>query len=211
MVSKPHRNNSDFQLRNFIANSCHTPDGAWMLLYGEKINIEVTIKHTKAQKLRRDAVLTRANAILNSETSSDADKMEAEADVIENTAGENIWKLNTEAAIAELKTITELMDELEPQRKYKHLSILEANEACQEEEWCLELKNRAENFLITQGSIPHDQLEIMRLHPKFQEEIVPHIGVLLNNMGKLTTVADGLKLVSSKTFFNNAIEDKTNI
>jgi hypothetical protein len=33
MNAKPHRTNSDFQLRYFLARSCHTPDGARALMY----------------------------------------------------------------------------------------------------------------------------------------------------------------------------------
>ena len=67
------------------------------------------------------------------------------------------------------------MAELEPQRKFKHLPMLEANEAAQREEWLGELKERAENFLLTTGTIPHDHFHHMRCHPDFEKEIAPHI------------------------------------
>jgi hypothetical protein len=208
MISKPHRNNSDFQLKHFLANSCHTPDGAWMLLYGQLNDMDVKLKLTKSQALKTQAGIMRAEKILSSKKSTKADKLEAEADIIEIQAGEETWRLNTEAAQAEYNTIKSLMDELEPLRKYSHLPLLEANEAAQEEEWLGELKCRAENFLLTQGSIPHDHFETMRNHPSFKQEIVPHI----ENLSKMIAIAKSsgevmLQLEAPK--WNNLLIDKS--
>ena len=196
MVSKPHRNNSDFQLRYFMAGSCKTPDGAWMLLYGQKIDIEVKIKHSKSQQLRRDAAIAKAESILSNPSSKSWDKLIAEADLIENKAGDESWKLNAKAAIEELATIEDLMGQLEPLCKYSHLPLLERNEAAQREEWLLELNERAENFILSQGSIPHDHLHTMRCHPDFKTKIAPHISGLLTKMQSLQSVSDGIKLLS---------------
>jgi hypothetical protein len=78
------------------------------------------------------------------------------------------------------------MKELEPQRKYKHLTDQEAHEAMQREEWCHELMNRAENFLVSQGTIPHDHLEAMRNHPDFSTQILPHI---VNTYAKIESIS----------------------
>jgi len=182
MISKPHRNNSDFQLRHFLAGSCHTADGAWMLLYGQKIDVEVKIKHGVAQNLRRIAAIMDAQATIDSVDSSPSEKMIAEADIIEQTSGDDAWELNQTAAKNELATINALMTELEPLRKFAHLPVLEANEAAQQGEWLGELKERAENFLITQGTIPHDQLHTMRCHPDFKSDIVPFIELINDKM-----------------------------
>ena len=182
MISKPHRNNSDFQLRHFLAGSCHTADGAWMLLYGQKIDVEVKIKHGVAQNLRRIAAIMDAQATIDSVDSSPSEKMIAEAAIIEQTSGDDAWELNQTAAKNELATINALMTELEPLRKFAHLPVLEANEAAQQGEWLGELKERAENFLITQGTIPHDQLHTMRCHPDFKSDIVPFIELINDKM-----------------------------
>ena len=182
MISKPHRNNSDFQLRHFLAGSCHTADGAWMLLYGQKIDVEVKIKHGVAQNLRRIAAIMDAQATIDSVDSSPSEKMIAEAAIIEQTSGDDAWELNQTAAKNELATINALMMELEPLRKFAHLPVLEANEAAQQGEWLGELKERAENFLITQGTIPHDQLHTMRCHPDFKSDIVPLIELINDKM-----------------------------
>jgi hypothetical protein len=60
-------------------------------------------------------------------------------------------------------------------RKYSHLSDIDAAEAMQAVEWGLELKRRAENYLLTSGTIPHDHFNTMRMHPQFQTLLLPHI------------------------------------
>ena len=175
MNSKPHRNNSDFQLRHFMAGSCYTPDGAWALLYGQKIDMEVKVEHSKAQKMKRDAKIMENETILADENAKPWEKMVAEATIIECKSAEDTWRNNHEAAIMELNTINQIMAELEPQRKFGHLPMLEANEAMQREEWLGELQGRVENFILSQGNIPHDHLNTMRCHPDFETHIVPHI------------------------------------
>lgn len=175
MNSKPHRNNSNFQLKHFMAGSCNTADGAWALLYEQRLDIGVKIEHTKAQGLRRQARMMDAEAVLADPNSTPSQRLAAEADLIECNSVIEGWSKNLQAAEKEYEYITKLMDELEPLRKYKHLPLLEANEAMQREEWLGELKTRAENFLLTAGTIPHDHLNTMRCHPDFEKEIVPHI------------------------------------
>jgi hypothetical protein len=194
MNAKPHRTNSDFQLRYFLAGSCHTPDGAWALMYGQKIDIEGKIKHTHAQKLRRDAKIMAAKDFLANNLDAPLhERMEKEAEIIECEAAAPIAELNLRAAEDELATIERIMAELEPLRKYSHLSLLAANEAAQREEWLGELKTRAENFLLSQGSIPHDQLNTMRNHPDFATELVPHIRQIVV---KMKGSPDGLELLA---------------
>ncbi|MGF3990643.1 hypothetical protein ACQX7T_15570, partial [Staphylococcus aureus] len=45
------------------------------------------------------------------------------------------------------------------------------------------LMRRAENYLLSQGSIPHDHFETMRLHPEFSTVILPHV----NRVHQLST------------------------
>jgi hypothetical protein len=175
MNSKPHRTNSDFQLKYFLVGSCHTADAAWTLLYGQKIDIEGKIRFAKVAELRRDAKRLAALEILSSENTTDSARMNAEADIHEVESEKIVSDLNLKAAIDELNCINTLMAELEPHRKYAHLSLFEANEACQREEWLEELKTRAENFLVSQGAIPCDQLSTMRTHPDFETMLVPFI------------------------------------
>ena len=203
MNSNPHRHNSDFQLRHFLAGSCFTPDGAWMLMYGQMIDRECVIKTHEAQQLRRDAKISDAKMVLSLSNSSESDKLRARADIIEATANDEIVDRNFEAAKMELATIKNIMAELEPYRKYSHLPLLEANEAAQREEWLGEMKNRVENYLFSIGTIPEDQLRAMRNHPDFENELLPHIKM---TMDKLSKSKSAVELLTNHT--EDFLEDR---
>jgi hypothetical protein len=173
MHSAPHRNNSDFQLRYFIANNCHTADIAWCVLYEQKLDISTKLEATKAKLIRRNAKKLEINERLKS--ASEVDRLNAQADLIDWESGEGMLEMAIKGAEQELATIESLMAELEPQRKYGHLPVLEASQAAQREEWLLEFKRRTENYLLSIGTIPEDQLNAMRNHPDFEAEIVPHV------------------------------------
>ena len=173
MHSASHRLNHDFQLRHFLAGSCHTPDAAWTLLYSQKIDMESKLKTAKAQAIDRRIKALEAENLLAS--SDPIMRLQGEKIQAELEASQYIFDMNVEGAEKELETIVALMEELEPLCKYAHLPILERNEACWREEWALELIRRAENNLLAYGTIPPDQLETMRQHPDFKELIVPKI------------------------------------
>ena len=174
MHSAPHRNNSDFQLRHFVAGSCHTPDGAWNLLYEQMLDIKIKLETTKARMIRReikrDMLKERSQQNLNK-----YERMELEAELIEFNSSEGLLELALQGAEQELASIQSMMAELEPMRQFAHLPFLEATEAAQRLEWLGEFKHRCENYLVSMGTIPHDQLEAMRKHPDFEQEIVPHV------------------------------------
>lgn len=173
MHSSPHRNNSDFQLRHFMANSCHTADIAWCLMYEQKLDIQIKLESTRARLLRRQAKKIELDKALSS--SDEVMQLNAKADLIEWQSGDGLLEMAILGAEQELASIQTIMDELEPQRKYAHLSILEASQAAQREEWCLEFKRRIENYLMSNGTIPEDQLNTMRNHPDFATQLIPHI------------------------------------
>lgn len=182
MNSKPHRQNTDFQLRHFLMGDCKTADGAWCLLYGQKIDQEHKLAVAESQRKRREAKIAAAQEILDDESQKQSARLNAEADILEAQADIPIWEMNLKASQDELATINELMEELEPHRKYGHLGVLQANEACQQEEWKLELMARAENYMLTVGTIPADELRTMRSHPDFDKGIKQHITALHNNI-----------------------------
>lgn len=195
MHSAPHRNNSDFQLRHFIAGSCHTPDAAWNLLYEQRLDILNKRELTKARILRRKAKwldLEGQHASIQTEQ----DKLYYQANLIEYNSGENILELALAGAEKELETIESLMDELEPYRKYAHLPLLEATEAAQREEWAEEFKLRIENYMVSQGTVPHDQLEAMRKHPDFESKILPHFKSVINQIEHNKSPADSVDVLT---------------
>jgi hypothetical protein len=175
MHSAPHRNNSDFQLRYFIANNCSTPDMAWCLMYEQRLDIMIKLESTRARLLKREARRLEIEDALNNPNATQAAKLMAEADMIEWRSGEGLLELAIKGAEMEIATIEGIMAELDTQRKYAHLPVLEASEAAQREEWLGEFKKRCENYLLSTGSIPEDQLNAMRNHPDFENEIVPHV------------------------------------
>jgi len=176
-----------------------------MLMYGQKIDREAVIKSCEAQRIRREAKIMDAQAVINDPHVSQTDKMRAQADIIEADAHYYTWSTNLEAAKMELATIKQLMAELEPHRKYAHLPLLEANEAAQREEWLGEFKNRVENFMFSTGTIPEDHLRAMRNHPDFQSALLPHIQEV---MGKLANAKSSADLLTNHSEY--FLEDKRN-
>lgn len=192
MHSAPHRNNSDFQLRNFIAGACYTADGAWAILYEQLLDIQIKHESTKAKIVRRKIKALEFEKRMV-EAVDEIERLTVEADLIEFRSGDGLLELALAGSEKELETIKALMAELEPQRKYGHLPLLEATEAAQREEWLGEFKARIENYLLTQGTIPQDQLEAMRRHPDFEDAIVPHISNVLTSIAKAENKIDLLK------------------
>ena len=180
MHYKTNRQNHDFQIAYFLAGSCHTPDGAYALMCDLHEDRDNAIRMYEASKLREEAKIIRAKRLLAS--ADEAEQLEGKADMVEIEAMADTVKRNLDAAIAERATIKKCMDRLEPLRKYAHLSLPEAHQAAQQEEWKLELIQRAENYLITQGSIPTDHFATMRMHPDFKEAILPKISQMTDMM-----------------------------
>jgi hypothetical protein len=192
MHSAPHRTNSDFQLRYFIANSCHTADIAWCVMYEQKLDVQIKLENAKAQLLRRKAKLIEIEQKL--ESTDPVTQLNAQADLIEWKSGEGLLEMGLLGAEQELATITSIMAELEPQRKYADLPILEAAQAAQREEWLLEFRRRTENYLLSIGTIPEDHLNAMRNHPDFESNLVPYI---TNVLQKISVDRDKMSLLTN--------------
>lgn len=204
MHSAPHRNNSDFQLRYFIAGSCKTADAAWNLLYEQKIDLQIKVAIAKANMLRRKARKLDL-AQLEREIKTEQDRLRFEAEKIEFESGEGLQELSLAGAEKELATIIRLMEELEPHRKYKHLPLLEATEASQQDEWREEFKYRIENYLVSQGTVPHDQLDAMRSHPDFKSEILPHLTKTMVALENASKTSNAVSLLTSDKKENEAL------
>lgn len=168
-----HWRNSKFQIVAFLGGACHTPDEAYRKLKELREERHVAIEASKAEILRTAAKLIKANRLLSSD--DPAERLEAQADIVEHEAFEEQSKACFDEAVRERDFIDELIKRVEPHRKYKDLPDHEAHQLAQSEEWFYELKFRAENFLATQGVIPHDQFATMRMHPLFEEKLYPYI------------------------------------
>lgn len=170
---KTHRQNHDFQIAYFLAGACHTPDGAYASLCDQREDRIMALNVNKAGKIRTQAKRLRAEARLKSE--DPAEVLEAQADLFEIDSGLELETALVKAAEDELAFIEKCMAKLEPLRKYSHLTLPEAHEAAQHDEWKLELIHRAENYMLTAGTIPADHFATMRMHPAFKAEIYPAI------------------------------------
>ena len=170
-----HWKNSNFGIKNFLANGCHTPDEAYRILRQLYEERDVAIRNAKAVDLRQQAKAKRAELVLDDEEATEIDKLEAQADLVEIEA----FAPQSEAVLVDAKRerdyIQSLIDEIQEYRVYGHLSDPDAFQEAQEDEWEAELIWRAENFLASQGSIPHDHLSTMRLHPKWESIIGPAV------------------------------------
>lgn len=180
MQSLSHRLNSDFALRYFIAGSCTTFDGAYCLLYSQYVDMEQKVKHSESQILAREISKIDAEDIIknyNPEYSTNKKEyLEAKKTLLELEISEHTFNENIRGAKNELETIMKLMEEINEHCKYKdEPDILKRQELSMRDEWCGELKKRAENFLITTGTIPTDHFDTMRMHPDFKSKIAPHI------------------------------------
>lgn len=169
-----HWRNSNFGIRHFIANKCHTADEAYRVLCELYEDRDVAIKNAEAASLREKAKRTKAESILTSDA-PEWEKMEAEAELIELDAFKKQGDDVLDAGIRERDYIQSLIAEIQPLRKYAHLPDHEAYQLAQEEEWKHELVWRAQNFLASQGNIPHDHLATMRLHPAWEDTLLPQI------------------------------------
>ena len=197
MISQNNRRNSDFQILYFLVGSCHTPDAAYSLLCDLKEDRELALSQIGSEELKKLATIKKNEEIINNPDSKEYEVLLAKASLMDLEANKEITQRNIDAGYAELAFIKKCMDKLEPHRKYSHLPLPEAHQAMQQEEWKLELIERAENYLLTSGTIPHDQLSTMRQHPDFNEEITPAIENIRIKIGKGMSLSQ-TKLEQSK-------------
>lgn len=198
MNSKNNRQNHDFQIAYLLAGSCKTPDAAYALLIDQRDNRDLALKNLKSAELKKRAKIVRANRKLESD--DEAERLDGEADIAEIEAFAEIEAKNIAAAIAELAFINRCLEIIEPYRKYKHLPLPEANEAYQREEWKLEFIERAENQLLTTGTISPDDYAHMRRHPDFETDIAPAISSISNLLLQKDGRDHFLKICVQKSF-----------
>ena len=173
MHYKTNRQNHDFQIAYFIAGSCQTPDAAYSILCDLKEDRTNALKTFTAYNLRDQAKVVRANRKLLSE--DEAERLEGQADIEELKAMQETTQKNYDAALAEVKFIEACMEKLQPLRRFAHLPDAEAHEAAQHEEWKLQLVHTAQNMMLSGGMIPYDHWATMRMHPQFENEILPAV------------------------------------
>lgn len=186
MLSKNNRLNSNFQIAYFLAGSCYTADGAYSLLCDLKEGREQALNAAHAGEFKIEAKIKKCNAIINDPNSKEWDVLEAKSELLEIEYNNEIQNKNIIAAEKEIEFINKCIEKLQPLRKYANLPEDEAHQAMQQEEWKLELINRAENYMLTTGSIPPDHFSTMRQHPEFKTYIAPQIAQMRTAMEQQT-------------------------
>jgi hypothetical protein len=180
-----HLKNTLFHVLTVMVGSRNTPDEAYRVLYFELEDRKRAHDGAMSGRLKNKARRMRLEAKL-AVVEDAADRLDLEAEMMELESGEQTMENAISGCEHEMKFITGVMDELLKRCKYikSDLSnITEAFTACQREEWALELRKRAENFLLTQGSIPTDHFEVMRAHPDFERVIKPLIETIKADIG----------------------------
>lgn len=157
-----HWRNSQFQTIHFIIGACHTADEAW--------------RKAKEQLEEREMALV---------AQPDG------AAIPDDARGRNTMACLDECK-REIDFLKDVIARLEPHRKYRDLPDHEAHQACQREEWALEFKFRAENYLLSAGTIPADQLAAMRVHPDW-----PQIQNHINTTRALLATGQPLPMLQS--------------
>ena len=154
------------------------------------------ISHANASVFRIKAAIIKNTRLL--EDSDEVVRLEAQASLAEIESMSEVTQHAYQATLDEIAYIKKCINEIEPKRKYRHLPLAEAHEIAQRDEWKLELIYRAENFLLTSGTIPSDHLATMRQHPDFISDIVPAIEQIKQDVsnGQLTLL--GLELNRTK-------------
>lgn len=178
MISKNHRVNTDFQILYFLIGSCHTIDGVYSLLCELKEEREDAVKSIESMELKTKASILKAERLLASD--DEIDQLLGKAELSEIEARKETFEKNVKAAREELGFINTCIDRLQSYRRYSHLPEQEAHLAMQRDEWRLELINRAENSLMTSGTIASDEFNTMRMHPDFETDILPEINNIKN-------------------------------
>jgi hypothetical protein len=173
MSVKFNRNNTNFQIAYFIAGNYHTPDAAYFALRNLQTERQRAVDSIPIAEIKWRAARMKLEQKLKS--SVEYERLEAQGELQELELEIKNFQPLSESARAELQFITECIEKIQPLRKYAHLPDIEAAEACQAEEWGMELQRRAENYLLTSGTIPHDHFNTMRLHPAFETQLLPHI------------------------------------
>ena len=127
--------NSSFQVLSFIIGKCHTSDEMHRKLLELREERDLAIKNAEASQLKDKAKRMR-NKIeqdVAKETNDEPRLLEAQAELMEMDAFVAQGKSCFEEALRERDYIDTLLAKVEPHRKYAHLPLHEANQACQME------------------------------------------------------------------------------
>lgn len=167
--------NSNYYILTNLIGCVNTPDEAYRVLHYEIEHRQHIYRNAVAgEKISQSKALV-LDAGLNNTVKDSAEHLRL---LGEQEQFFNDLQRSAQAqarARVELDFLVDVLRRLDPHRKYASLPLLEAFEACQAEEWALELVKRAKVFMLTAGTIPHDHFSAMMQHPWFEDFIAPQL------------------------------------
>lgn len=198
MHAAPYRTNSDFQWEHFISGTSHTADGKWALLHAQLIGLKMKVNSIPLNRKRRRAHRMRLVRRLKfGWLVPKHTRMMWEADLAEHDVTTFGFDLTETASRQELATVERLMAEVEADRKFSHLPLLEALGKEQEEEWYHEFCFRAENHIAADFyKIPADQIAAFRQHPR-SKEIGAHLRLFRDKLMAVENESDPMLALQS--------------
>lgn len=173
MIVKRNKTNNNFQLAYFIVGSCFTADAAYFALLNQRDDRVMALNNSRVSALKTQAKLLDIERRLKS--TDPVVVLEAQADKLEIELNQPLNQQLIQACEEEIAFINLCIERVLPLRKYSNMPDNEAAEACQREEFAKEFMFRIENFIMTQGVVPANEISSMRQHPDFDNLLLPHI------------------------------------
>lgn len=161
-----HWKHSRFELAHIILGNCHTYDEAYRVLCELEEDRDFAIESSLAESLRAQSKVLGSKVILDDESESKAGKMLAQCNIDEQKARKVIAQPCLDEARRELDFIRLLKSKLEPVRAFRNQPDHVAHQLCQTLEWKFELHWKSFNYLCSTGTVPHDHLMLLRMHPE---------------------------------------------
>jgi hypothetical protein len=197
MIVKRNRQNNNFQIAYFIAGSCFTADAAYFALMNQRDDRRRALQHQAVESKRSQAKKLLAQRL--AESADPVEQLQGQADLEELQNQSQDSEDLAQSCREELAFIDLCIERITPLRQYSHMTDNDAAEACQREEFAREFKFRIENFLSTSGSIPYNEMAVMRQHPDFNQVLLPH----MNHVTRLLQSPGGAQQLlpqATKTF-----------
>lgn len=161
-----HWKHSRFEIVNIILGNCHTFDEAYRVLCELEEDRDFSISSSLAESLRAQAKVVTAKSMLADKSETKSQKLQAECNIEEQKARKIIAQPCLDEARRELDFIRMLKSIIDPHRVYKDYPDHVAHQLAQEREWRYELHWKSYNYICATGTVPHDHLMLLRMHPQ---------------------------------------------
>lgn len=180
--------NSQFQIINFIAGKCFTPDEIYRVLSELEVDRVLAINEYDAFKVETEGRLQELNSLTNPNYRDVAETLRLKSTLEHST---NCYT----QAVSELEFIKESKSRVDKHRIYKNLPDSEAFQMCQQLEWKLRLENQARLQLMSSGQVSEELLNTIRVHPD-KSEILDSIQLLISSKVDITALESPIHLLT---------------